>query len=148
MKHFFENKENIRQTIMDHFQNPRNKGLVNDSKYIKVNLDSFSCVDNIDIQVKIENGVIQDFKFDGVGCALSIASTSILSELILNKRKDEALYIIENFLKMLYNKIFDDKVLDESLCFINTNKQPNRIKCASLSWDGLREILMSDDNEK
>lgn len=141
LKHFFDNFENIRQTIMDHYQNPRNRGLLEDDSYIKLNLNSTSCVDNIDIQVKVEKNKIKDFRFDGVGCAISIASTSILSELIKGKTIKEALEIIDNFISMLYEKKYNYEILGEALCFVNTKKQPARIKCASLSWDGLKSLL-------
>ena len=55
----------LRQIIMDHYENPRNRELVEDDSYKKVNMDSETCIDNIDIQAKIENGVIEDIRFDG-----------------------------------------------------------------------------------
>ena len=86
-----------RQIIMDHYENPRNKSLVNDPRYLKVNMNSESCIDDIDIQILVEDNIIKDFRFDGVGCTISTASTSILSELVINKTIDEALTIIQNY---------------------------------------------------
>ena len=126
---------------MDHYEYPRNKGLKNDSSYTKVNLDSESCIDNIDLEVKIEDGVIKDICFDGVACTISTASTSIMSELLKDKSVEEAKVIIDNYLAMLHGESYDEEVLEEANAFVNTSKQANRIKCATLSWNGLKEII-------
>lgn len=126
---------------MDHYEYPRNKGLKNDSSYTKVNLDSESCIDNIDLEVKIEDGVIKDICFDGVACTISTASTSIMSELLKDKSVEEARVIIDNYLAMLHGESYDEEVLEEANAFVNTSKQANRIKCATLSWNGLKEII-------
>ena len=90
-------KEIKRQIILDHYENPRNKRNVNDDRYLTVRMNSESCIDDFNIQILIENNVIKDFCFDGVGCAISTASTSILSELVINKTIPEALEIIDNY---------------------------------------------------
>lgn len=76
----------LRQIIMDHYENPRNRELVEDDSYKKVNMDSETCIDNIDIQAKIENGVIEDIRFDGEACAICTSSTSIMTELLIAKQ--------------------------------------------------------------
>ena len=138
---FKDNPELIREVIMDHYEYPRNKGLKNDESYIKVNMDSESCIDNIDLEVKIEDGVIKDICFDGVACTISTASTSIMSELLKDKSVEQAQVIIDNYLAMLHGKEYDEEVLEEANAFINTSKQANRIKCATLSWNGMKSIL-------
>lgn len=141
MPTFKDNPELIREVIMDHYEYPRNKGLKNDSSYIKVNLDSESCIDNIDLEVSIVDGIIKDICFDGVACTISTASTSIMSELLKDKSIDEAKVIIDNYLAMLHGESYDEEVLEEANAFVNTSKQANRIKCATLSWNGLKEII-------
>jgi len=136
-----DNPSLIREIIMDHYEYPRNKKLKNDKKYVKVNLDSESCIDNIDLEVLVENDRIKDICFDGVACTISTASTSIMSELLKDKTLEEANVIIENYLNMLYGKEYDEELLGEAVAFINTSKQANRIKCATLSWNGLKEII-------
>ena len=126
---------------MDHYEYPRNKKLKNDEKYVKVNLDSESCIDNIDLEVLVENGKIIDICFDGVACTISTASTSIMSELLKGKTVKEANVIIENYLNMLYGRDYDEELLGEAAAFVNTSKQANRIKCATLSWNGLKKII-------
>ena len=96
MPTFKDNPELIREVIMDHYEYPRNKKLKKDPSYTSVNLDSESCIDNIDLEVKIEDGIIKDICFDGVACTISTASTSIMSELLKGKNIEEAKIIIEN----------------------------------------------------
>lgn len=141
MKHISNNPILIRQIIMDHYEFPRNKGLKNDPRYRKANLDSVSCIDNIDLEVLFKDGIIKDICFDGVACAISTASTSIMSELLKNKTLEEASLIIENYFNMLYGKKYDESLLEEANAFVNTSKQANRIKCALLSWDGIKEMI-------
>ena len=140
-----DNPSLIREIIMDHYEYPRNKKLKNDEKYVKVNLDSESCIDNIDLEVLVENNVIKDICFDGVACTISTASTSIMSELLKDKSVEEANLIIENYLNMLYGRDYDEELLGEAAAFVNTSKQANRIKCATLSWNGLKEIINKKD---
>ena len=141
MPTFKDNPELIREVIMDHYEYPRNKKLKNDPEYTRVNLDSESCIDNIDLEVKIENGIIKDICFDGVACTISTASTSIMSELLKDKSVEEAKVIIDNYLAMLHGESYNEDLLEEANAFVNTSKQANRIKCATLSWNGLKNIL-------
>lgn len=136
-----DNPALIREIIMDHYEYPRNKQLKNGKNYIKVNLDSESCIDNIDLEVLVEDGIIKDICFDGVACTISTASTSIMSEMLKGKTIEEANKIINNYLNMLYGKEFDEELLGEAVAFINTSKQANRIKCATMSWNGIRDII-------
>ena len=96
-----------REIIMDHYENPRNKGLVDDPRYIKVNMNSESCIDDIDIQILVVDNIIKDFRFDGIGCTISTASTSILSELVINTTIENAYDIIKQFDSMLKEEVFE-----------------------------------------
>ena len=60
-----EDKELRREIILDNYQNPMNRGLINDTHYIKENTNNESCIDNIDIQIKVTNDTIEDIRFDG-----------------------------------------------------------------------------------
>lgn len=130
-----------RQIIMDHYENPRNKKLVQDERYLKVNMNSESCIDDIDIQILVEDNRIKDFRFDGIGCTISTASTSILSELVINKTIEEAYEIIQNYEQMLQEEEFDSSLLEEAVVFKDVSKQANRIKCATIGYHGLKELL-------
>ena len=83
-------------------------------------MDSETCIDNIDIQAKIENGVIEDISFDGEACAICTSSTSIMTELLIGKTIDEARVIIENYMNMIFEKDYDPEILEEAIAFYNT----------------------------
>ena len=136
----------LRQIIMDHYENPRNHELVEDDSYKKVNMDSETCIDNIDIQAEIEDGVIKDIRFDGEACAICTSSTSIMTELLIGKTIDEARVIIKNYMNMIFEKDYDPEILEEAIAFYNTHKQANRIKCATLGWKGITQLI--DESEK
>ena len=96
---------------------------------------------DITIYLKIENDIVVKTYFDGIACTISTASTDILCDLILNKSKSDALYILEQYTNMIFEKEYNDEVLDEALVFANTHKQAARIKCATLGSTGLKELI-------
>ena len=132
-----------REIIMDHYENPRNKGLVDDPRYIKVNMNSESCIDDIDIHILVVDNIIKDFRFDGVGCTISTASTSILSELVIDNDIKHAYNIIKNYDNMIKELDYDELLLQEAVVFKDVSKQANRIKCAMIGFNGLLELLDS-----
>ena len=132
-----------REIIMDHYENPRNKGLVDDPRYIKVNMNSESCIDDIDIQILVVDNIIKDFRFDGVGCTISTASTSVLSELVIDNDIEHAYNIIKNYDNMIKELDYDELLLQEAVVFKDVSKQANRIKCAMIGFNGLLELLDS-----
>ena len=132
-----------REIIMDHYENPRNKELVDDPRYLKINMNSESCIDDIDIQILVENNIIKDFRFDGVGCTISTASTSILSELVINESVEKAYEIIKEYDNMIKELPYDEMLLQEAVVFKDVSKQANRIKCAMIGFNGLLELLNS-----
>ena len=132
-----------REIIMDHYENPRNKGLVDDPRYIKVNMNSESCIDDIDIQILVIDNIIKDFRFDGVGCTIATSSTSILSELVIDKSIEEAYEIIRQYDNMIKEAEYNEELLLEAVVFKDVSKQANRIKCATIGYNGLLELLDS-----
>lgn len=133
---------------MDHYEHPHNKRTPNDDRYLKINMNSASCIDNIDVFLLVENGIVKDCCFDGVGCTISTASTSIMTDLVVGKTLEEAKNIIENYKKMIAEDEFDENLLDEAIVFINTSKQASRIKCATIGWNGLEELIDESEGEK
>ena len=85
-----------REIIIDNYQKPYHKGLKNDDGYYKANTNNESCIDNIDIQLKIENGIIKDANFDGEACAISTSATSIFLRKIIDKRVEYVKKLISN----------------------------------------------------
>ena len=86
-----------RQVIMDHYKNPRNKGLVNDETYKTVHIKNPSCGDDITIQSKVENGLVKDVRHEGTGCSICCSSASVLSETVTGKKIEDAKEITETF---------------------------------------------------
>lgn len=130
------NMENLyRQVIMDHYKNPRNKGLVQDPAYKTLHIKNPSCGDDITIQSKVKNGIIEDIRQDGTGCSICCSSASVMSETLIGKPVKQAKIIAENYLNMLSNKDYDEDVdLEEAIVYIGVRKFPARIKCASIAW--------------
>lgn len=134
-----------RSIILDNYQNP-NKKMVSGDDYIKINTRNVSCIDNLDIYLKVNNDIIEDVTFDGEACVISISSTSILINLLIGKTREEGIYIIDNYLKMINEEEYDREVLKELLVFDDTSKQPSRIKCATLSANGIKNFLEKEEN--
>ncbi len=145
---FSLNNEMMREIIMDHYNNPRNKKEVNDPNYVTVYMDSTSCIDKIYIQMLIKDNVVVDCCWHGNGCAISTASTSIMTELLKGKKVEEVEKIMEAFQNMMYGKDYDPSLLDEAIVFMNTSKQPSRIKCATIGYRGVNKILNGDDGNE
>ena len=82
-----------RTIILEHYQNPKNRGLIEDDSYIFINMNNESCIDEVNLMAKIENNIIVDIKFDGEACAICTSSTSIMINSLLNKTLEEVLKI-------------------------------------------------------
>ncbi len=132
----------MREIIMDHYSHPLNKHVPSDlTSYESIRMDSDTCIDDITIYLKVENDIISDACFDGVACAISTASTDILCEMIKGKTLKETRYIIEQYENMIFEKDFDENCLDELVAFVNTHKQAARIKCATIGFNGVEELI-------
>lgn len=130
-----------REIILEHYQNPKNRGLIDDSSYIKVNTNNDSCIDEIDLMVKVENDKIIDARFDGEACAICTSSTSIMIDNIIGKTIEEAETIINNFSNMIDEKEYNENILGEAVVYDDVYKQPSRKKCALLPWWGLEKVV-------
>lgn len=138
---------NIKRTIiLDNYENPYNKGLTNDKSYVKVNANNSSCIDNLDLEIKINNGIIEDMHFDGEACAISTSSTSIMLKLLIGKTVDEALGIIKEYENMIDEKEYNEDKLGEAIVYSDTYKQPSRKKCALLSYESIKQYLLNVKN--
>jgi nitrogen fixation NifU-like protein len=133
-----------RQIILDHYENPTTK-LSDNQKisngYLSANNNSPSCIDNLTAFVKFDKNKIKDIKFQGVACAIATASTDIMAQMLVGKSKAEANKFIENYLKMIDGKEYNDKILKELEVFSNVNKQLNRIKCAKVGIQAIQSAL-------
>ena len=130
-----------REIILDNYQNPKNKGLVNDNNYITIKSNNESCIDDLDIQYKIEKGIITDIHFDGEACAISTSATSIMIRMLIGKTIEEAKIILENYENMINEKEYDKHLLEELNVYDEIYLQPNRKKCAFLPFTSLKMII-------
>lgn len=134
-------KETKREIILDNYQNPTNRGLVEDATYKKANTRSSSCIDNIDLMMKLEDGKVVDACFDGEACAICTSSTSIIVKSLIGKSVDEAKEIIKNYQNMINEEDYDPEVLGELNAFDEIYLQPARKNCALLSSKSAVKIL-------
>ncbi len=138
----------LRAIIMDHYEYPRNKSLVDNAEYKEKHMSSASCIDDIKVQLKVKNHIIEDIRFDGVGCTISTAATSIMVDLLMNKSVEEAKYIITQYMNMIKQIPYDEEVLQEAICMEGVGKQANRINCATLGVAGIESIIKELEEEE
>lgn len=131
-----------RGIIIDHYQDPRNHGLVkNDDRYKEIHSASASCIDDIFVQVLIEKDIIKDVRFFGEACTISTSSTSIMTDMIKGKTLVEAKVLIENYKLMVGGKSYDQDLLEEANAFCDLHRQPNRVKCGLIGVEALAELI-------
>lgn len=103
-----------------------------------------SCGDDIDIEAKVENGIITDLAYTGTGCAISQASTAMMAELLQGRTVEEGLRLCRLFLDMIRGKVTDDSQLEEleaAITLKDISQMPVRVKCATLGWHTLEMAL-------
>ncbi len=137
-----------REIILENYQNPDNRGLIDDDSYLKVNTNSESCIDNLDFMMKIEDGTIKDIKFDGEACAISTSASSIMTRKLIGKSIDEVKEILTNYKNMIEEKEYDEDVLGELNVYDHICKQPNRKNCALLPMVSVEKMLGELENDK
>ncbi|MBQ4209334.1 SUF system NifU family Fe-S cluster assembly protein [bacterium] len=140
-------KNLMRQIIMDHYNNPLYKSKPKKNGYKSIHVKSINCIDDIYVYLNLKNNKIVDCLWNGVACAITSASTDIMCGLVINKSIEEVLNIISEYLKMIYEKKFNEKILKEALAFMNVSKQAARIKCAIIGCNAIKSILLRNKNE-
>ena len=140
-------KELYQEIILEHGKNPRNFG-----KTQEFNKDAKGhnplCGDDVHVYLRLnENKKVDDIKFEGKGCAISMASASIMTEMVRGKEEIEVKEIITDFLKMikekdeLSNNILNEDEKTKLMCLSGVKQYPMRVKCATLSWHTLSSAL-------
>jgi nitrogen fixation protein NifU and related proteins len=136
----FNNLDQLyRQVIMDHYKNPRNKGSLEDGS-LTVDMNNPTCGDRIHLNMKVEDGKVTDAKFDGEGCSISMASASMMTQIIKGKDVDTAMKLSEVFSNMMQGKEYDEDIdLGDIEALQGVAKFPARIKCATLAWKAMEK---------
>ncbi|KYD18658.1 MAG: SUF system NifU family Fe-S cluster assembly protein [Caldibacillus debilis] len=130
-----------RQVIMDHYKRPRNKGVLQDGS-LTVDMNNPTCGDRIRLTMKIDGGKVDDVKFEGEGCSISMASASMMTEAIRGKDTESALRLAEMFSEMIQGKDVEQiEALGDAVALQGVAKFPARIKCATLAWKALEKGL-------
>lgn len=134
------------QVLKDHRNYPRNKGLIDGYKTLKVK--NPSCGDDVTVQLSIENGIIKDVRHIGTGCAICCSSASVMSETLKGKSVKVANEIIEDFYELIKGNYPDDEDrLGDAIVYVNIHNYPPRAKCATLAWRAAGAIIHGDEGE-
>ena len=129
------------EVILDHYRSPHHKGL-SANKDIQVHHNNPSCGDEVTLNLSMKGGVVTDLTWDGVGCSISMASTSVMSDLLVGKGYKDAVNILDNFVELMQSKgqsAGDESVLEDAVAFAGVSKFPARIKCALLGWMAFKD---------
>ena len=130
-----------REIIIDNYENPYHKKEIEDKEFIKANTHNESCIDNIDLYVKIKDGKIIDAYFNGEACAITTSATSIMVRKIIGLDIENAKVLMKEYLHMINEEEYDKELLDELNAYYDIGKQPSRIKCARLPFDTLEKTI-------
>lgn len=133
--------------IMEHYQNPINRNTIEDNRYIKVNSNSETCIDNIDLYILFEDNKIKDLHFNGEACAISTSATSIMIKLLIGKTIEEVEELITNYYNMIEEKEYNEDLLEEACCYDEIYKQQNRKGCATIPWKGIEKAIQEYKNK-
>ncbi len=133
------------EIILDHYRRPHHKGLREpyDAEVHHVNP---TCGDEITLRVRVDGDMVADVSYDAVGCSISQASASVMSELVIGKSVDEALAIHQQFVELMQgrgNVEPDEDVLEDGVAFAGVAKFPARVKCALLAWMAWKDATIS-----
>ena len=144
-------KDLYQEIILDHGKNPRNLG-----KFDNYNKDAKGnnplCGDNVHVYLRLnENKKVEDITFEGHGCAISMASASIMTDMVRGKEEKEVKEIVSDFLGMIKEKdsletnILNDDEKTKLMSLSGVKQYPMRVKCATLSWHTLTSALDNSD---
>ncbi|MGF9698188.1 Fe-S cluster assembly sulfur transfer protein SufU [Paenibacillus sp. MABNR03] len=134
-----------RRVIMDHYKNPRNRGTF-DNDAVTVNLNNPTCGDRISLQLLLKGGIVQEAKYTGEGCSISMSSASMMTEAVKGKTMDQALDMANRFSSLMKGEEVDFDDYEDLEALSGVNKFPARIKCATLAWNALRKGIDEEDN--
>jgi nitrogen fixation NifU-like protein len=130
------------EVILDHYKRPHHKGLVDGD--IQVHHINPSCGDEITLSLKVDGDKVSNLTWDGVGCSISQASVSIMSDLLIGKKLNEASSVLDSFVEMMQSKgqnEGDEEVLEDGVALAGVSKYPARIKCALLGWMAYKDAV-------
>ena len=130
------------QLILEHYKHPRNKGALEDAD-ARAHLNNPTCGDEIWLMVKLDGDRITDVRFVGEGCAISKASASMMTQLVIGRSRAEAAELMGKFTALMHGDadVAKDRALGDLRALAGVSKFPVRVKCALLGWNALDEAL-------
>ena len=138
----FNNLDQLYRTvIMDHYKKPRNKGSL-DENSVTIDMNNPTCGDRIHLTLKLNDGIVEEARFDGEGCSISMSSASMMTEAIKGQPIEEALKYADVFSKMMLGEEIDEDIMDnlgDVAALQGVSKFPARIKCATLAWKAMEK---------
>jgi nitrogen fixation NifU-like protein len=135
-----------REIILDHYKHPQHRGLAEpyDAEVHQVNP---TCGDEVTLRLRVADGKVAELGWEGEGCSISQASTSVMSGLVVGKPVDEALALQEKFLELMQSRgeaelsEADEDELQDAVAFEGVSKYPARVKCALLGWMAMKAAV-------
>ena len=137
------------EIILDHYKNPHHKGL-REPFEAEVHHVNPTCGDEVTLRVHLADGRVEDVSYDAVGCSISQASASVLTDLVIGKPVDEAMAVHQSFLEVMQGKGNvepDEDVLEDGIAFAGVARFPARVKCALLSWMAWKDATAQAQEE-
>ncbi|MEV6912442.1 Fe-S cluster assembly sulfur transfer protein SufU [Amycolatopsis sp. NPDC051071] len=136
------------EIILDHYKNPHGRGLREpfDAESFQVNP---TCGDEVTLRVKVDDGKVADISYEGQGCSISQASTSVLTDLVVGHTVEEAFTTMDAFVELMQGKGQiepDEEVLEDGIAFAGVAKYPARVKCALLGWMAFKDAVARTTN--
>ena len=131
------------EIILDHYKHPHHRGL-REPFGAEVHHVNPTCGDEITLRVQLNDGVVEDISYDGQGCSISQASTSVLTDQVIGKPLTEALEILDAFSEMISSRgniEGDEDVIGDGIAFAGVSKYPARVKCALLGWMAFKDAV-------
>lgn len=134
------------QLILEHYRSPKNKGELDD-KTVEVHMLNPSCGDEVRLQLKVEDGVVEEARFVGTGCSISMASISMMTGLLQGATVEEAAELARRFTRLMHGDedVAKDRSLGDLRALAGVSKFPVRVKCALLGFNALQEALGEDE---
>ena len=130
-----------REIIIDNYENPFHREIKDEKDFIKANTNNESCIDNIDLYVKIKDDKIVDAYFDGEACAITTSATSIMLKKIIGKTREEARELMSEYYHMINEEDYDSEKLGELNVYNDISRQPSRKKCAIMPFQTLEKTF-------
>jgi len=136
------------EIILDHYRAKHHSGL-RDPYAVQVHHVNPSCGDEVTLRVQVDGDTVTDVSYEGLGCSISQASTSVMSDLVIGRPVEHGLQLHEEFLTLMQGKGQiepDEDRLEDGVAFAGVARFPARVKCALLGWSAFKDAVLQAKN--